>query len=233
MKFLLQALLAIALMCSASQATVIFAYADDWDECTPDSVYVHWEKWAGQWITGEACGVIEYMPGNPDFYSFTWCSWMEGCEDLPDHAQFTALTIVLENGTSQWTDIELYSWSHADPDCDNGGMPLELPEGTFDDCSEMVSVDPWVQPVTIQLEQNYPNPFNPQTSIVFHLDRPHEVTLIVYNLMGIKVATLASGLMSTGEHQFIFDGGALSSGTYFYTLITDDVRVTKKMMLIK
>jgi hypothetical protein len=51
--------------------------------------------------------------------------------------------------------------------------------------------------------------------------------------MGREVAELVQGNQSAGEHQVTFDGSDLSSGLYFYSLISGDARLTKKLMLLK
>jgi serine protease len=93
-------------------------------------------------------------------------------------------------------------------------------------------------PDEFSLEQNYPNPFNPSTTIDFSLPSAGEVTLEVYNILGAKVATLVNGSLSAGRHSVVWnsttDGGApVSSGVYFYRLVTGDQVMTKKMMLLK
>ena len=77
---------------------------------------------------------------------------------------------------------------------------------------------------------NYPNPFNPVTTISFSLP---VATLIVYNLMGQKVATVADGFYEAGVHACEWDGSVVSSGVYFYRLETDAYTETKKMVLMK
>ena len=83
------------------------------------------------------------------------------------------------------------------------------------------------------LDQNYPNPFNPSTKIGFSIPNASEVTVIVYNALGQHVATLLDSQMSAGAHQVTFDGTRLSSGLYFYRLITGSKSLTGKMMLVK
>ncbi|HEX7070190.1 MAG TPA: T9SS type A sorting domain-containing protein, partial [Rhodothermales bacterium] len=88
-------------------------------------------------------------------------------------------------------------------------------------------------PDRIALEQNYPNPFNPATSIAFTLPRAQQVRLAVYDLTGRLVRSLVDGTMASGEHLAHFDGSGIASGVYVYVLETEDVRLAKKMMLVK
>ena len=83
------------------------------------------------------------------------------------------------------------------------------------------------------LSQNYPNPFNPTTTISYSLDKAADISLDVYNVIGQKVATLASGRVNAGEYTADFDASSLASGLYFYTLTSGDVSITKKMVLMK
>ncbi|MFW9842669.1 MAG: T9SS type A sorting domain-containing protein, partial [Candidatus Thorarchaeota archaeon] len=80
---------------------------------------------------------------------------------------------------------------------------------------------------------NYPNPFNPSTNIIFYLDAPSHVKLLVYNVTGQVVATLVDRYLEAGEYSFPFDGSGYSSGVYFYRLQTETVAETRKMILLK
>lgn len=83
------------------------------------------------------------------------------------------------------------------------------------------------------LKQNYPNPFNPSTTIEFSLPTRTNVELIVYNILGKKVAELANGNYESGNYSIVFDAKNLPSGVYFYQLKTDNFIQVKKMQLIK
>lgn len=83
------------------------------------------------------------------------------------------------------------------------------------------------------LEQNYPNPFNPTTRITFSLPSTEFISLEVYDLLGQKVATLATGVYSSGTHSVSFDAKGLNSGIYIYTLNTRSKTLAKKMILMK
>jgi hypothetical protein len=93
-------------------------------------------------------------------------------------------------------------------------------------------------PGVFTLNQNFPNPFNPETVISFSLDKPGDVTLSVYDVLGRTVSTLYRGYLVTGQHQFRWNGTddngqGVASGIYFYRLSSDQVSLTRKMALMK
>jgi len=86
---------------------------------------------------------------------------------------------------------------------------------------------------SFELNQNYPNPFNPSTTISYTIPNESQVNLIVYDIMGRKVAELVSGKQSAGGHVIEFDASSLASGTYFYKLTAGEFISVKKMVLLK
>lgn len=88
-------------------------------------------------------------------------------------------------------------------------------------------------PVNYRLEQNYPNPFNPTTKIRFAIPKDGYVEMKLYDVLGKEVATLISDPYRAGEYIFDFNATGLSSGIYFYRLVSGDFSDTKSMMLIK
>jgi hypothetical protein len=88
-------------------------------------------------------------------------------------------------------------------------------------------------PTTYGLEQNYPNPFNPTTVIRYALPTASDIQLEVYDMMGRKVATLARGTKSAGNHEVVFDASHLGSGAYMYRLMAGDVVLARTLYLIK
>jgi len=59
------------------------------------------------------------------------------------------------------------------------------------------------------------------------------VTLKIFNVLGMEVATLVSGLQDAGTHEVAFDASRLSSGVYFYRLEAGSVSMTNKMLFMK
>jgi len=88
-------------------------------------------------------------------------------------------------------------------------------------------------PVEYSLNQNYPNPFNPSTTISFSLMQRGFTSLVIYDALGRKIATLINGEINVGKHSVNFDASNLVSGLYFYQIKSGNFVATKKMMLLK
>ncbi len=88
-------------------------------------------------------------------------------------------------------------------------------------------------PRTFELSQNYPNPFNPSTTIKFDIAKSTFVKLVVYDILGKEVSTLVNEQVPIGKYEVKWNASGISSGIYFYKLVTSDFTITKKMILNK
>ena len=88
-------------------------------------------------------------------------------------------------------------------------------------------------PVDFNLDQNFPNPFNPSTTISFTIPNSGIVNLAVYNSIGELVKVLVNEQMAQGRYTTNFDATDLSSGIYFYRLVSNGTVLSKKMILLK
>ncbi len=88
-------------------------------------------------------------------------------------------------------------------------------------------------PENFKLYQNYPNPFNPVTKINYEIKVSDYITLKVFDISGKEISTLISQKQTPGRYEYLFDASNLSSGIYLYTLQTQDLKETKKMILVK
>jgi hypothetical protein len=88
-------------------------------------------------------------------------------------------------------------------------------------------------PDKFALNQNYPNPFNPNTSIEFQLQKESFVTLKVYNILGVEIATLVNEQKPAGVNKINFDASGLTSGLYIYKISAGGFEQTRKMLLLK
>lgn len=89
-------------------------------------------------------------------------------------------------------------------------------------------------PDRYELAQNYPNPFNPQTEITFGMPEAGPARLVVYDMLGRRVAQLVDGWIDAGRHRVRFDGSSLASGVYVYRLETaGSPTVSRTMTLVR
>ncbi|MCE1188041.1 MAG: T9SS type A sorting domain-containing protein [Ignavibacteria bacterium] len=90
-----------------------------------------------------------------------------------------------------------------------------------------------IAPKNFNLQQNYPNPFNPSTTIKYDVKNAGVVTLKIYNTLGQEVKTLVNQMQSAGTYSVTFNASSMPSGMYIYTIHSNGISISKKMMLIK
>jgi len=86
--------------------------------------------------------------------------------------------------------------------------------------------------------QIFPNPFNPATTIRFAVKEPATVKLLIFNLRGELVRTLADGELSRGLYEKRWNGRdnagrAVASGLYFYRLQIGAKTFQGRMQMVK
>ncbi len=170
------------------------------------------------WIIGLAVNVMDNDEGQRD-HVLRWASNMAD-QVWNDPWRHGTVTFLEGNKVNMSTE-------NAITFIDTNSVDYSIPEGT--------SVASDIEaPVEFELAQNYPNPFNPSTNIAFALPKAQNVTLDVYNLLGVKVASLISNqVMQAGVHNITFNASELNSGVYLYQLQAGANVMTKKMMFIK
>jgi len=93
-------------------------------------------------------------------------------------------------------------------------------------------------PQITKLNRNYPNPFNPTTTISFDIARSGHTCIEIFNVKGQRVKVLSDAVFSAGRHSVVWNGDdtvghPVSSGVYFYRMVTEDVIAVEKMLLLK
>ncbi|MBK8550281.1 MAG: T9SS type A sorting domain-containing protein [Ignavibacteria bacterium] len=83
------------------------------------------------------------------------------------------------------------------------------------------------------LHQNYPNPFNPVTVIRYSLSENLFTSLKIYDILGNEIVTLVNEKLNAGSYETEFDAGDLTSGIYYYRIVSGNFIETKSMMLVK
>ena len=103
-------------------------------------------------------------------------------------------------------------------------------------------VDETDVPRNFVLYQNYPNPFNGTTKIEYEVPdvdgRGARTLLQVFDVLGSKIKTLVAKFHYGGRYSVVWDGRddagrTVSSGTYYYRLISGDYVSGKKMIFLK
>lgn len=92
----------------------------------------------------------------------------------------------------------------------------------------------------VELLQNTPNPVDLGTEISFRLSQSRPIALVVYDVRGAEVRTLASGEHAAGAHTILWDGrdangDRVPAGQYIYRLEGTDCRcgVSRSMKVVR
>ncbi len=88
-------------------------------------------------------------------------------------------------------------------------------------------------PDKFEVSQNYPNPFNPSTTIKFSLPEASNVKIILYDILGNKIADIADKHFDAGTNQIEFDASKYPSGIYIYRFQANSYESIKKMIILK
>ena len=85
---------------------------------------------------------------------------------------------------------------------------------------------------------NYPNPFNSSTNISFSILKEGFVNIVIYNVNGVKMKLLTNEYKRKGNYTIKWNGQnenglSVQSGVYFCSIQIEDLRKTKKMILLK
>jgi hypothetical protein len=95
-----------------------------------------------------------------------------------------------------------------------------------------VGVDEILDEQGISIHNIYPNPMTDKTNISFSLAKSGEVEVSVYDMTGRKMATVHQANMSKGDHLLSWEAGDdIPDGLYFCTIVSNEFKVTQKLML--
>ncbi len=110
-------------------------------------------------------------------------------------------------------------------------------EGTAVAVASQRETDAEVAPLRFALHQNQPNPFSRTTRIAFDLPRGERVALDVYDALGRRVRSLASGWRPAGRHHVEWDqrdgdGALVRPGVYLYRLRASGAGVIERKLVV-
>ncbi len=91
-------------------------------------------------------------------------------------------------------------------------------------------------PHSFAVHPNSPNPFNPATTIRYDLPEASHVSLVVYDVLGRKVAELVDGMQDAGFKSVEWNAASAASGVYLARFTAMDgngsVKLAKVMKLV-
>ncbi|MGB2867437.1 MAG: DUF5123 domain-containing protein [Bacteroidota bacterium] len=116
--------------------------------------------------------------------------------------------------------------------CGTDGGPIGDPRwaNSIDDVTQVLSSS---SPASFNISQNYPNPFNPGTQFRYQVAEEAFVSIRIFNLLGMEVASLVNAMRQPGNYVELWNGSRLCSGVYFYRMQAGSFEATKKMILSK
>ena len=86
--------------------------------------------------------------------------------------------------------------------------------------------------------KSYPNPFNAETIIPLILKDDQKIKVIITDILGNKITELVNGDFRAGYHYIKWDGtnnlgNPVSSGVYIYSVISNKLKSSNRMILLK
>lgn len=105
-----------------------------------------------------------------------------------------------------------------------------------------ISLNPGEIPGELTLHSNYPNPFNPSTTIRFDLPRTsagfYDLRMDIFDIRGSRVGTVLQGKYAPGSYILEWNGTnergeQVPSGIYLYSLRANELRLAKRMTLVR
>ena len=113
-----------------------------------------------------------------------------------------------------------------------------IPSNIVDIISGYLTVQQEIVPDKFLLKQNYPNPFNGLTTIEYSIPSTSNILFKIYDMSGKEIRTLHNGYHNSGRATIIWDGKdknsqLVASGIYFYSIVSGQNSLAKKLTLVK
>jgi hypothetical protein len=99
-------------------------------------------------------------------------------------------------------------------------------------------VEPPALPTAYRLHPAVPNPFHSRTALAFDVPIAGPTSLMVYDVAGRRIATLANGVLPAGHHELAWDGRAENgmiapAGVYFCRLRSEGFAETRRLLFLR
>jgi hypothetical protein len=199
-----------------------------------DFYNIHYYDWQNQWFGNP-------FDRSPSYYNMNTKPCIIGETPAKGAAGYTAQQCYQKAFENGWQGLMVWTSNGVD---DNGDKWDSKPgtDWIYDNYPGFVVDVENVQKEDMnpdfQLYQNSPNPFNSATAIRFTLPQESRVQISIYNITGNLLKTLVDSDFQTGKHFTVWNcsddrGNTLSTGLYFYKMISGDFTEMKKLLIIK
>ena len=155
---------------------------------------------------------------------------------VKDGSRWMKIGFVKGNGTTN----EPKNYTFSDAKLETGKYNYRLIQIDYNNAATIYDLSNTIDigvPKKPELSQNYPNPFNPVTKIDYNLPSDGKVSMKIYDITGREIITLVNETKTAGYYTVQFDASNFASGTYFYSIATDDGAnnfiMTKRMIFVK
>jgi hypothetical protein len=146
---------------------------------------------------------------------------------------FTALGFVDGRGTTDTPQD--YRFTDARPPFAADSLTYRLRQVDLDG-TETLSPETVVRlgaPARLTLQAPFPNPVRGAATLRWALPEAAEGTVAVYNVLGQRMATLATGRLPAGRAERRLDTRQWASGLYFVRLVADGAVQTRRLMVVR
>ncbi|RLD59234.1 MAG: hypothetical protein DRJ05_06715 [Bacteroidetes bacterium] len=133
------------------------------------------------------------------------------------------------------SDENIYYSYQAD---DIPGTTTEASTENFYRVVKVLKSDVWITGVeemdvinTQNVSQNYPNPFNGTSSVYVTLQEAAPLSLEIHNMIGQLISVTPERIYQAGKQEIRIDAQNLEAGIYFYTVISNETKLTQKMIV--
>ena len=170
---------------------------------------------------------------DPDADPLLYAVTLSGDSEDTTFVDIAGTSLTIPYGT--FTDFQHLTWFVQVSD---GAAEATSDTATFYFEGPTSLVDATVIPDDYVLKQNFPNPFNPTTQIVYGLPEAGKVDMMVYDVLGRRVARLVNENQEAGWHTISWDGRndighELPGGLYFCRITAGQYSQLIKMVYAK
>ena len=93
-------------------------------------------------------------------------------------------------------------------------------------------------PLAFTVDPPFPNPFNPSVTFRYEIFLSSDVKIDIYNISGEKINSYQQQNLQPGTHEFHWtaisaSGATIPSGIYFYTIESNGIVQSKKLIFMK